>query len=259
MQCERVRLELQAYLGGEIAPGERAKLEAHLTTCQVCSEEARAMKGFGDVLRRGLNDWIDQGSVPPGLRARIEVQIRPRKKAWWKNWQTSAGLVAAAAVFMLLFTTQPERMASIPFLGMLASQFIAPDFELTVLPGPVQENISQKPARTVQLQNVVAEKHGVTLTVNLIEQVGNLTHLQYTVNGIALNERLSDPVSHPKLSGPKGPVTLLNFSADRRAGAVVFNAYHDTVAPGQALTLTIEGLPVGDQVQQGPWQVTFSN
>lgn len=260
MQCDRVRQELSAHLDSEMAPDLRAELEAHLSTCQACAEEARAMRAFGDLLRRGLSDWVDQGSVPPDLAARIEVQIRPQRKTWWKNWQSSVGLVtAAAAVLMLLVTTQPDRMATIPLLGLLVTQFTAPDFEYTVAQGPVTESIARKPSRAVQLQDAVTVQQGVTLTVNLIEQIGNQTHLQYTVNDVTLDKRLSDPVSHPKLAGPNGSIPLLSFNADRKSGAVVFNAYFENVSPGQKLTLTVEGLPVGDQVLRGPWQVTFSN
>ncbi len=257
MQCDDIRLELQAYLEGELAPDERAEVEAHLSTCQACAEEARAMRGMGDLIRRGLNEWVDQGTVPAELAARIEVHIRPRKKVWWQNWQLAAGLVtAAAAVFLVLFTTQPERIASIPLLGAL---FMTPDFTYTAAPGPVTEKLP-KPSNEVHPQNATTEKEGITLTVNLIEQVGHLTHIQYTIKGMTLDkERLKNPVTHPTLTAAGKKVSLSSFNADQRSGAIVFNAYFDALQSGQSLTLTIGSLPAGEQMVQGPWQVTFSN
>ncbi len=44
MTCERIEELLSAYLEGELAPGLRAEVEAHLGSCPECAELAAIMK-----------------------------------------------------------------------------------------------------------------------------------------------------------------------------------------------------------------------
>lgn len=257
MQCERVQKELESYLQGTVTPEERAEINAHLSTCAVCSEEATAVKELGQTLRRGLHAWIDQGECPPQLARQIELSIRQgARRPWWRRtWSVYAGAsVAAAAVLMIVMWQQPdvaERMASVPLVGAIAAQFISPDLEVQFDPLTPVNTALMQPTRTVAVDGT-AEAQGMKLTVEKFEVSPQLTRVRYFVRGLMLIPEIDPLTYQPELSAKDGPVRLRGFNADQRDQGVVFQAYFDPVGSGQALTFTLDRLPVSQAIS-GRW------
>lgn len=250
MQCERVRRELPAFVRGDLPPRERAEIEDHLSTCPLCAEEAVAMTGLGETIQHGLTQWVDAGECPPEIVTRIEVHIRSAaalRRPWWRTWQASAGFVAAAAaVFLVLLGTRPEfaeQMAGMPLLGSLAAQFITPDFDVQVAALSTESVVQQKPRRVIDL-DVSTTKDGIILTLQRVEIGDAFTRLLYVVRGTGLDKQVATTAYEPQLSGPGGTVRLRSYSATQRKDYIQFAAYFDPIPAGQALTLTLSGIPV---------------
>lgn len=248
MQCERIRRELPAFVRGDLPPRERAEIEDHLSTCPLCTEEAVAMKGLGETIQHGLKQWVDAGECPPAVVARIEVHIRSAvRRPWWRTWQSSAGLVAAAAaVFLVLLGARPEyaeQMASVPLLGSLAAQFITPDLNVQVAALSTESVVQQKPRRVIDL-DVSGTKDGVILTLQKVEIADAFTRLLYVVRGTTLDKQVAATAYEPQLSGPNGAIRLRSYSATQRKDYIQFAAYFDPIPAGQVLTLSLSGIPV---------------
>ena len=65
------------YIHGELAPGEDARLYAHLGTCSDCRAAYDAEVGLGEALR-GL-PLAEERELPPMLKAQIWAAIRTEK------------------------------------------------------------------------------------------------------------------------------------------------------------------------------------
>lgn len=263
MQCEHVRRELVTYQHGTLSTQDRAAIEAHLSSCEACSEEAKAMKEIGDLLSRGLRDWVDQGVCPPQVAERIELSIRSiHRRPWWQRWPAVVGTTAAVAVVLVIvLSSQPQwahQMASVPLLGALATQLVDPDVEIHADPGrPITATLF-RPTRTVDLA-AGAEIGGVTLTVERVATDGKLTRVQYTVEGegLALPEETAQLA--PTLTTAKGEVPFQGLTANRKGEAILFVAYFEAIPAGEKLTLAVPSLTTQKGEQKGPWTVDFAN
>lgn len=262
MPCEHVERELVAYNLGTLSPQERAAIEAHLSNCEACAGEALAMNHMGEMLSKGLKDWVDQGVCPPDVAERIELSLRAvRQRPWWQRWPAMVGVAAsAAAIFIVLVATQPQlaqQMASVPLVGALAAQLADPDVELHLDPNRPVSAALFRPTRTVDLATVV-ESEGVTLTVARVATGQQLLRIQYTITG-----ELVLPADQvflvPKLTSSAGSIPLHSLTADRRSGEIRFVAYFDAVPEGEKLTLTVPALSTPENLQKGPWTVSFTN
>lgn len=262
MQCEHVQRELVAYSHGKLSPQERAAIETHLSSCEARAEEALAMKQMGDMLSKGLKDWVDQGVCPADLAERIELSLRSaRQRPWWQRWPAVVGAAASVAViFIVVLATQPQlaqQMASVPFIGALAAQLVDPDVELHLNPDRPVSAALFRPTRTVDL-DAAAEGEGAMLTVERVATDQKLLRVQYTVTG-----NLALPAEKvllvPKLTSSTGPVTFHSLTADRRGAEIRFVAYFDAVPEGEKLSLTVPTLYTEENVRKGPWTVSFTN
>lgn len=239
MQCERVQLELHAFLQGEMPPNEQAAIEEHLSACRACSEEAAAMKEFGKLLSQGLKEWVDQGVCPPQLARQIELTIRPvAKKAWWKGWPTYVGAAsAAAAVFLVIMASRmqlPQELASVPLVGTLAAQLVFDD-----PPTPV----------------AAEEKEGTALTIHKLDTASSGTRIQYSLKPTNGGTERDLARYQPQLSGPNGPLALRQLNQRQRDGGVLFDVVFDPVPAGQPLTFTVS--KPADQGNQVFFQITL--
>ena len=73
--CDEVTGQLEAFLDGEVRPGVRARLEAHLKGCPQCREAADAFRQVGAAVREGEADVAltlsEADAFWPAVRARI--------------------------------------------------------------------------------------------------------------------------------------------------------------------------------------------
>jgi hypothetical protein len=87
---------LDDFLAGRLPDFERALFQEHLQRCRACDEEIRDYERIRSLL--GSAD-VELGSVPAGLAARIEREVKAaelRRRAWWR-----VGAVASAAGVLL--------------------------------------------------------------------------------------------------------------------------------------------------------------
>jgi anti-sigma factor (TIGR02949 family) len=97
MQCEEVRLRLDAYLDGELTEAERAPLSGHVESCPDCGPEIAALERLRDGIRRAAPDY----RAPAELRSRIRFALR-RETAASPSWGLRApGWLAYAASLLL--------------------------------------------------------------------------------------------------------------------------------------------------------------
>jgi hypothetical protein len=110
MNCKETCELLAAYLDGEVAPGERAYIEAHLTGCPQCRAELETLSATQDNLR-GMLKSMAGGVSPPAqawesIRPRLEIKnnrlgealkrLVPRNMVW--RAVTAAALVVVLAL-----------------------------------------------------------------------------------------------------------------------------------------------------------------
>lgn len=263
MQCEHVQRELVAFQHGKLSPQERAAIDAHLSSCEACAEEATAMNETTDLLSKGLKDWVNQGVCPPDVAERIELSLRSaRQRPWWQRWPAMVGAAASvAAVFIVVLATQPQlaqQMASAPLIGALAAQLADPDVELHTDP---QQPVTAKlfrPTRTVDL-NTETVSDGVTLTVVRVATDTQLLRVQYKIRGEDLVLPAEKILLWPKLSSEAGPVVGHSLTADQRGSEIHFVVYFDAVPEGEKLTLTVPALVTENGTKKGPWTASFTN
>lgn len=98
--------ELMEYVDGEGTPAARAAIEAHLATCGAC----QALVADQQRLTGTMQAW--QVAAPP---ASLQAPQPGSVRRWWQSSRTVAsGLVAAAAVLVVVSLNQRPRPVSAP-------------------------------------------------------------------------------------------------------------------------------------------------
>ena len=101
---------MDAYLDDELAPADRARVEAHIATCSPCAAELEALRALiADIgrlpaaiaperdLLPGIHAAVEQGAVVPIHPGREATALRERSLRSVRGW-----LVAAAVVLVAL-------------------------------------------------------------------------------------------------------------------------------------------------------------
>jgi anti-sigma factor RsiW len=83
VSCRGFERPVQAYVDGELAAPERARVEAHLEACEACDSRARELSRLRQVLRR-----VPERRVSEGFEASLAAAVREREAtspvlAWW--------------------------------------------------------------------------------------------------------------------------------------------------------------------------------
>ncbi|MBN2576172.1 MAG: zf-HC2 domain-containing protein [Deltaproteobacteria bacterium] len=121
--CAGSETVLAAYVDGELTSVDREAFEAHLRTCQRCSEASRFQARF----KAAIRGHLPRPSLPVGLRSRIEIALAaapaPRRRWLWQAHPRAftIGVAAAAAVLLLVVNTQ--RAARSPVVEQALSTF----------------------------------------------------------------------------------------------------------------------------------------
>jgi hypothetical protein len=247
MHCEDIQLDLIAYQQGGLPPERRAAIETHLASCQLCAEEATAMNDIGRLLSKGLKEWADQGTCPPGVMARLELSLRAERRPWYQRWPAYAGIVAAAAVFLVVFAARSmdlsQQVASIPLVGTLAAQLLYPGADVRVDDIPDGNPLA------------VDEHDGTQFALYEVTTGPKATWVKYALRGSALDT--ASPMNRyaPDVTGPKGALKLRNVRIQRAAGEVMVTAELEPVLPGQELTIAVTDIPLNPAQPGLFWQV----
>ena len=96
-----------AYLSGELAPAERALIDAHLGECAACRRAVDESRAVLAALVAGRPD------APPVDWARYQAELRAkvarRPRGWWMRPWPALAAAALATVVLLLTLQTPER------------------------------------------------------------------------------------------------------------------------------------------------------
>lgn len=104
MDCVELQEDLSAYVDNELTPEERARVEAHTSTCSQCAEELAAYRAVKSLVARVR---LYQEDVPETLRVVPPVVESPIFSADRLSWlhrpvRARSVMVAAAAVVVAL-------------------------------------------------------------------------------------------------------------------------------------------------------------
>ena len=97
MQCEEIRLRLDAYVDGELAEPDRVELREHLADCPECAPEAAAL----DRLRDGIRQAAPVYRAPEALRSRVRFALRREAAESARTAKPAQGWLAYAASLLL--------------------------------------------------------------------------------------------------------------------------------------------------------------
>jgi len=112
MNCSEIRARLHAYVDGELAVSDIAKVDGHCVGCQECAALVSAEREFRALLRRQPRD-----AAPSELRARILRGVqRDAALETGRRWLLLPALAAAAAIVaavLLPARTPPPLVADL--------------------------------------------------------------------------------------------------------------------------------------------------
>ncbi len=107
MNCDEIRLLLEANSDGELDPMHQLELETHLRTCADCALRAKAI----DARRGALRESLQRFAAPPQIREKIRSLIRAEEAPatrrvvrsspiGWSYWNLG-GLAASVAIALV--------------------------------------------------------------------------------------------------------------------------------------------------------------
>lgn len=106
VNCETVWKEISNYIDGEVDPGLRASIEAHIAGCPKC---ASVLAGTRNVVRLYSDERMLE--APAGFSRRLEKRLAQGAKvsgARWSSW--TAWLVPVAALLLIGVVLQWGRL-----------------------------------------------------------------------------------------------------------------------------------------------------
>lgn len=107
--CAEVGRQLDAYLEGELAPAEAARVQAHLAECAGCAERRRLHEETVAALRA-----IPVVEPPARVRAQVRAATQPRRRFQltpvWRGLTGTVGVAAAAAALLVVLQTGDVRV-----------------------------------------------------------------------------------------------------------------------------------------------------
>jgi anti-sigma factor RsiW len=123
MTCVEADTVVHAYVDGELAAVDREAYEAHLGTCQACTQASRFQARF----KAALRGHLPRPALPVGLRGRIEAALAaapsPRRRWPWRAYPRAFTVGVAAAAALVLMVANMRRTAHSPMLEQAVSTF----------------------------------------------------------------------------------------------------------------------------------------
>jgi anti-sigma factor RsiW len=135
--------DLAAYVLGSLEPPERARLDAHLGSCERCAQRAAEYRAVAGTLPLALDPAVPPTAAWPAiLEAARATRSRgaSRPRAWLRaaRWPAVAALVASLVVWNVTLQHELTRRAPGP------------------APGPEVDALSRRPGRIVVLEGTGA-------------------------------------------------------------------------------------------------------
>jgi anti-sigma factor (TIGR02949 family) len=123
MNCAEADTFLHAYVDGELAGDDRHAFEAHLQTCEQCTQASRFQARF----KAAVRGHLPRPALPVGLRSRIQGALAaagaPRRLWPWQSHPRAFTVAAAAAAALLLYAGNLQRTPRSPVLEQAVSTF----------------------------------------------------------------------------------------------------------------------------------------
>jgi len=123
LTCAEAAAFLHAYVDGELTGADREAYEAHLRTCQACTEQSRFHARF----KAAVRGHLPRPALPLGLRSRIEAALAgapsPRYRWPWQAHPRAFTVGMAAAAALVLLVTNTHRTVKSPILEQAISTF----------------------------------------------------------------------------------------------------------------------------------------
>jgi len=101
MECAAVREEFSALIDGELAPEQRAAVEAHLSQCSGCLRELERIKRI-DVLYRGLAPQTAPICFEEGVNRAVLAASGTGRRPRMRLWPRFLPVLAAAALLLVV-------------------------------------------------------------------------------------------------------------------------------------------------------------
>lgn len=261
MTSEHPELDILGYLTGELDATESAAVRDHLEGCPACAAEAGELRSISQHLSTRLKEIPQALAVPPLVSARIEraLQAERRQRERRPFWPGLSVAVAAAAAVLVTFGIRPdlaEGVAEIPVVGLVATPFLQPDYEVQLATMPPSAAASVGAVQRTE-PKVAATANGVRVVVTRVEQKAHQTILSYRAEDATLVSGLGNFADYAPAVQVKGrPATIYRFTADQRGSDVLFQVTLEPV-PGIEL-VELKALPLaGLPDKQEPWVIPF--
>lgn len=267
MTSEHPELDILAYLTGELDADEAAEVREHLAGCPACAAEAAELRSISEHLSARLKEIPPALAAPPLVSARIERALQAERRQTKRRpfWPGLSVAAAAAAVVLVSFGLRPdlaESVAEVPVIGVVATPFLQPDYEVQLATMPPSTAASVGAVHRTE-PNVAVTANGIRVVVTRLEQKSNQTTLSYRAEGATLVKGLRNlgdfaPVIYLNRAVPaiEPPATaaLYRFTADQRGDDVLFQVTFEAVP--KVGTLELKALPLeGLIAQQEPWVI----
>jgi anti-sigma factor RsiW len=123
MNCTEADTFLHAYVDGELAGADRQAYEAHLRSCEACTQASRFQARF----KAAIRGHLPRPALPVGLRTRIEASLAaapsPRRRWVWQAHPRAFTIGVAAAAALLLLVGDVHRRPRSPVLEQALATF----------------------------------------------------------------------------------------------------------------------------------------
>jgi|SRR5690242_4016914 len=147
-------LAVEAYLLGEMTPGEREAFEEHYFECSVCADDLRSASRFVSEMKEVLAAGRRQPAAP------AKTYPSRTTSGWtWLAWLQPQ--IAGAAIVILAVVAGVESLSTIPGLRRQIDQASAPRV--------VQAQVLRPQTRGTPVSLSVAQAEPVLLTLDLPE------------------------------------------------------------------------------------------
>ncbi len=148
MNCKEICELLTAYLDGEVAPEEKAYIQAHLPGCPQCQAELEALSAVQASLCDALKSMADEVSPPSRAwkKVRNRLETKEGRKGFWSAFTLGRVATAATAVVILVVAIVIWQYGG--FFGGMSSPPPAPTLPppvITIPPSPTEPTPTPTP------------------------------------------------------------------------------------------------------------------